>query len=160
VANRSKHPNPKEKVSFRLSEKALGIIKNYPSTIRAETPVTVKLEEILTATDELTRITRHELKGFLTFDEAMYIIDITNSFMYAPIDPKCSLMLSISDSDLYDSTGDKWGVNAKDFVAKIDKLSAYQCHIIFIMSNEFRALDDDIRNGPKQKDIISSIFCL
>ena len=43
---------------------------------------------------------------------------------------KVSLIASIEDSEKYESTASKWGVDLKVLLSKVDKLTAAQCFFI------------------------------
>jgi len=148
----------KSNKNFRLSEMHTEIIKNYPASCRVDAPETLKLEELLEAFDTLINLTRAELKGYLGLNEAWYIIDICNSYLYKPTQPNQQLLLNVVDSDLYEGTAQKWQVSFKEFKSKIEALTDIQAHFYFLCANEFWSLKDEHRNGERQNDFIKKIF--
>jgi hypothetical protein len=148
----------KKQIGVRFSEQTTNLIEKYPT--RNETAFTHKLETIVEHMNKQIGIAKYELRGYLTLSEAWYILDITNSFLYTGEDPKSCLLSSIQDADLYEQTGSKWEVNITEFLQKIKDLSSFQCHVLYLMAEEFWSLPDEHRNGNQTEDIVKRIFCI
>jgi hypothetical protein len=145
--------------SFRLEEEQINIVKNYPSSVRTDAGENYRLEEMLEGYSSLIEITKSELKGYLSIDEAWYIIDITNSHLYVPKhSPKSQLILEVLDADLYDGIASKWNIDLAAFKSKLEALTEFQAHIYFLASNEFWSLPDEHRNGPRKIEWVNKIF--
>ena len=78
---------------------------------------------------EIKRQTLKELTGVFTEHELKCLVDVANSTMFDPVfaPQKVSLIASIEDSEKYESTASKWGVDLKVLLSKVDKLTAAQC---------------------------------
>ena len=81
---------------------------------------------------EIKRQTLKELTGIFSESELKCLVDIARSTMFDQVfaAQKVSLIASIEDSEKYESTASKWGVDLKVLLSKVDKLTAAQCFFI------------------------------
>jgi hypothetical protein len=150
----------KDTKSVRFSDKALEHINNYPTSYHGSTDFTSKIEEIVEASRALIELTKRELKGFFTTEEACLMVDVNNSHLYVPNYPKSALHLCVHDGNLYEELGEKWSVDIQVLLDKINKLSNYQCHCVFLMCNEFWNILDEERSKKTIQETVNSIFSI
>lgn len=145
--------------SIRFFDESLEIVNNYPTSYRGCYEFTTKLEEIIKASNELYIVTKLELKNYFSTAEACLIVDVNNSYLYTPQGySKSSLRLRVVDGDKYEGLGEKWEVNIDELIEKIDKLTNYQCHCIFLMCNEFWNMSEEDRGTKSINEIVAKIF--
>ena len=150
----------KETKSVRFSDSALEAINNYPTSCRDGGDFTSRLEELIQASSVLLEMTKWELKDVFTINEACLIVDTTNSLLYGPqYSPKSSLALSVSDGDIYENLGEKWDVDISALLLKIGALTNYQCHVVFLLCNQFWSIDFSKESRTVQENV-AAVFNL
>lgn len=151
----------KQLKAFRLNERDVNAINNYPHSVRGDVDLTTKIEEIIHATYCMYKCTKMELSGMFTTNECCVFVDITNGFWYTPdMHPMQSLYVNVRDSEFNDNTCSKWKVNVENLLNKIEKLTAYQAHCIFLMCNEFWNMSDELRMSRTIEETIEHIFLI
>lgn len=80
-----------------------------------------------------------ELKGKFTNAEWSYMADALNGTIITP-EFRCipgALIASVEDSDRYDGLGEKWNVDVKKLIYKIEDLTAAQVDAVFARVEAF-----------------------
>lgn len=81
---------------------------------------------------EIKRQTIKELAGIFTENELKYLTDIANATMFDPAfaAQKVSLIAAAEDSDKYEGTAEKRGVDLNALLLKVSNLTAAQCFFL------------------------------
>lgn len=98
-----------------------------------------KISESLAELQMIRKRSISELKGRFTKAEWSYMADSLNGTIVTP-EFRCipgALVASIEDSDRYDGLGEKWNVDVKKLIYKIEDLTAAQVDAVFTRIEEF-----------------------
>lgn len=95
------------------------------------------LEYILTASKAINIRSMVKLKGMFTTPELSLIIDVMNGFMLSPAMPGESLRGNVPDGIALDRLDEKWEVDGKALVEKINALGIAEAATLELWANGY-----------------------
>ena len=129
------------KTAPRISEKTAVFLPEHFRTLNQG------LEYIIDSFMPLFQRTMHELRGKFTAGELKLMIDAFNSTMLTPGIAGQHLPLNCSDAMDLDGYDEKWKVDKKTFLDKLQSLTILQAACLEIWANGFWY------GGPVEKDL-------